>query len=124
MKKIEKNLKNRKIAVLMADGFEMAEYTVPVNALRLAGADITVVSLRRGRIRGVNLHEPARKVHVDLTVNEAAAADFVRAIFAEDAAICEQVQSVVAHASAPRHLRAARCAESVWSAAGRIRRVS
>jgi hypothetical protein len=29
----------------------------------------------------------------------AAAAEFVRAIFAEDAAICEQVQSAVAHAS-------------------------
>jgi protease I len=76
MKAIAKNLKNRKIAVLMADGFEMAEYTVPVNALRLAGADITVVSLRRGRIRGVNLHEPAHKVRANLTVDKAAAADY------------------------------------------------
>jgi protease I len=67
---------NRKIAVLMADGFEMAEYTIPVNALRLAGASITVVSLRQGRIRGVNLHEPAHKVRAELTVDEAAEANF------------------------------------------------
>lgn len=76
MKAIARSLSNRKIAVLMADGFEVAEYTVPVNALRLAGADVTVVSLRRGRIRGVNLHEPGRKVRVDLTLDKAAAADF------------------------------------------------
>lgn len=66
----------RRVAVLMADGFEMAEYTVPVNALRLAGADVTVVSLRRGRLRGVNLHEPAHKVRADLTIDEARADDF------------------------------------------------
>ena len=71
-----KNLKSRKIAVLMADGFEMAEYTVPVNVLRLAGASITVISLRRGRIRGVNLHEPAHRVRADLTIDKASEADF------------------------------------------------
>lgn len=76
MKLTANNLDNRNIAVLMADGFEMAEYIVPVTALRAAGADITVVSLRHGRIRGVNLHEPARKVRVDLTVDEVDAADF------------------------------------------------
>ncbi len=72
----DRKIKNRKIAVLMADGFEMAEYTIPVNALRMAGAKVTVVSLRRGRIRGVNLHEPAHRVRADLTVDEAAEADF------------------------------------------------
>jgi protease I len=71
-----RNMKNRKIAVLMADGFEMAEYTVPVNALRLAGASITVISLRRGRIRGVNLHEPAHRVHADLTIDKAPEVNF------------------------------------------------
>jgi protease I len=76
MKFMNKNLKGRKIAVLMADGFEMAEYTVPVNALRMSGASITVISLRHGRIRGVNLHEPAHRVSVDLSIDEAMAADF------------------------------------------------
>lgn len=71
-----KNLKSRKIAVLMADGFEMAEYTVPVNVLRLSGASTTVISLRRGRIRGVNLHEPAHRVRADLTIDKASETDF------------------------------------------------
>ena len=76
MKPKLENLKGLKIAVLMADGFEMAEYTVPVGALRMAGAAVTVVSLRRGRIRGVNLHEPAHRVGVDLTIDKASEADF------------------------------------------------
>ena len=76
MQLTNKNLKNRTIAVLMADGFEMAEYTVPVNVLRLSGASITVISLRRGRIRGVNLHEPAHRVRADLTIEQASEADF------------------------------------------------
>lgn len=61
-------LRGRRIAVLAADGFEKVELTVPVAALRLGGAKVDIISLRRGRIRGVNLHEPASRVHVDGTV--------------------------------------------------------
>ena len=64
-------LRGRRIAVLAADGFEKLELTVPVAALRLAGAKVDIISLRRGRIRGVNLHEPATRVHVDYTLSEA-----------------------------------------------------
>ncbi len=64
-------LRGRRIAVLAADGFEKVELTFPVMALRLAGANVDIISLRRGRIRGVNLHEPASRVHVDQTVDDA-----------------------------------------------------
>src|SRR5215204_2518064 len=67
---LDRNLKGRRIAVLAADGFEKVELTVPVAALRLAGAKVDIISLRRGRIRGVNLHEPASRVHVDDTVHD------------------------------------------------------
>ncbi len=72
----EKLLKDRHIAVLAADGFERMELTMPVKALRAAGAQVEIVSLRRGRIRGVNLHEPASKVRVSITVDEAHPADY------------------------------------------------
>jgi protease I len=72
----ERKLAGREVAVLIADGFEVSEFSVPVSALRLEGARITVVSLRHGRIRGVNLHEPAHRVRADLTVDEADPADF------------------------------------------------
>ena len=68
---MEQTLKGRRIAVLAADGFEKVELTVPMYALRLAGADVDVISLRHGRIRGVNLHEPASRIGVDAVVDEA-----------------------------------------------------
>jgi len=72
----QRKLQGRRIAVLAADGFEKVELTVPAAALRAAGAELDIVSLRPGRIRGVNLHEPASRVPVDRTLSEAAPADY------------------------------------------------
>lgn len=66
-------LKGKRIAVLAADGFEEVELVAPVTALRAEGADVDIVSLRHGRIRGVNLHEPASRVAVDRTLAEVSA---------------------------------------------------
>jgi protease I len=74
--KDEISLKGRRIAVLVADGFEKVELTIPVKALESAGAKVDIVSLRRGRIRGVNLHEPAGKVRVTKTLRQANPADY------------------------------------------------
>ena len=73
---MSKKLKGRRIAVLATDGFEKVELTIPVAALRSAGAEVDIVSLSRGAIRGVNLHKPANKVHVDRAVMEANPADY------------------------------------------------
>ena len=73
---MSKQLKGRRIAVLATDGFEKVELTIPVAALRAAGAEVDIVSLRRGDIRGVNLHKPANKVHVTKTLTEANPADY------------------------------------------------
>jgi protease I len=69
-------LEGRRIAVLAADGFEKVELTVPVAALRAAGAEVDIVSLRPGRIRGVNLHEPASRVKVDCTLPDVSVDDY------------------------------------------------
>jgi protease I len=69
-------LKGRRIAVLAADGYEKVELTIPVAALKSAGADVDIISLRRGSIRGVNMHEPADRVHVDKTVDRANPSDY------------------------------------------------
>jgi protease I len=61
-----RRLKGRTIAALAADGFEKVELIVPVD----------LVSLRRGRIRGVNLHMPASRVRVDKTIGEADPGDY------------------------------------------------
>ena len=71
-----RTLKGRRVAVLAADGFEKVELTIPVAALKAAGAKVDIVSLRPGRIRGVNLHEPGGKVRVTQTLSDASAADY------------------------------------------------
>lgn len=71
-----KNLKNRRVAVLAADGFEKIELTAPVAALQARGAQVEIVSLHPGSIRGVNLHEPAGRIRVDRTLAEADADDY------------------------------------------------
>src|SRR3954470_20810161 len=72
----KRTLKGRRIAVLAADGFEKVELTVPVHALRAAAAKVDVVSLRRGRIRGLNLNLPAKRVRVDRTIEQTGAGDY------------------------------------------------
>jgi protease I len=64
-------LQGRRIAILAADGFESVELTIPRTALRTAGALVDVVSIRSGKIRGMNLHLPAGKIRVDRTLEEA-----------------------------------------------------
>lgn len=71
-----RKLDGKRIAVLAADGFEKVELTVPVAALRQAGADVVVVALHSGRIRGMNVHQPAELIQVATTVNEANPADY------------------------------------------------
>jgi protease I len=76
MNRLTRRLQGRRVAILAADGFEMVELRIPMIALRAAGAAVDVVSLRRGRIRGVNLHEPSHRVAVTQVVGEANVGDY------------------------------------------------
>jgi protease I len=71
-----KQLAGQRIAVLAADGFEKEELGAPVAALKAAGAEVEIVSLRRGRIRGMNQHQPADLLRVDKSVDEVRARDY------------------------------------------------
>jgi len=70
------SLAGRRIAVLAVDGFELVELVVPANAMRLAGATVDVISIHPGHIRGMNLHEPASRVRVDRTLDQADPDDY------------------------------------------------
>ncbi len=69
-------LQGRRVAILVGDGFEQVELTIPRAALRVAGASVDVVSTRSGKIRGMNLHLPGRKIRVDRTLDEANASEY------------------------------------------------
>lgn len=70
-----KLLVGKRVAVLAADGFEQAQLNIPLATLADAGAAVTLVSLRRGRIRGMHLHQPGELVRVDQVIATAQAAD-------------------------------------------------
>ncbi len=71
-------LQGKKIAFLAADAFEESELTKPWEALKNAGAELTLVSLADGEITALNEQElqPGKSLTVDKTVEEASAADF------------------------------------------------
>jgi protease I len=69
-------LAGRRIAVLAADGVEQAELEAALAALKDAGAQAVLIALRPGRIRSMNVRQPADLVRVDRKVDDVVAADY------------------------------------------------
>jgi protease I len=69
-------LSGKKVAILAADGFEEVELTKPKKALDDAGAKTSVVSIKSGKIQGMNHADKGETVAVDLILAEANAGDF------------------------------------------------
>jgi protease I len=70
------DMKSQKIAVLATDGFEQAELTAPVKALRDAGATVHVISPQGGEIQGMKHDQKGDKTKVDLELANVKAADY------------------------------------------------
>ncbi len=70
-------LQGRKVAVLATDGVEQAEIVKPIEALRQAGATVSVVSLQPGTIQSMQKDvNKAETITVDQAVAEADADSF------------------------------------------------
>jgi protease I len=69
-------LKGRKVAFIATDGVEQVEFTAPWNALKQAGADVTLLSDKTGEIQGMNHDEKGDRFQVDTLVAGASARDF------------------------------------------------
>jgi protease I len=64
-------LKGKRVAILAADMFERVELERPRDALVQAGADVDVISIHPGEIKGFDHFDPADTVTVDRTVEDA-----------------------------------------------------
>jgi protease I len=69
-------MKGKKVAILAADMFERVELEEPRKALEDAGAEVDIVSIEDGEIQGFDHFDPANKVKVDRTVEEASPDDY------------------------------------------------
>jgi protease I len=77
----DQNLKGRKVAILVADGFEQVELEKPRQALKDAGADTSIVSPKEGRmkddrVKGWNFTEWGDELPVDIALDKASPDDF------------------------------------------------
>jgi protease I len=63
-------LSNIRVAVIATDGFEEAELTEPVKALKEAGATVDVVSPKQAEIQAFRHHDKSITVPVDRSLQE------------------------------------------------------
>lgn len=70
------NLRGKKVAFLVADGFEQEELTSPMDALQSAGATTVIVSPAQGRVKGWKHTDWGQKFDVDVPLSEARSDDY------------------------------------------------
>jgi protease I len=69
-------LAHKRIAILATDGFEQSELIEPKKRLEAAGAQVDVVSLKPGKIRGWKMKDWGDEVAVDATLDQAKVEDY------------------------------------------------
>src|SRR4051812_46638161 len=74
--KSKHDLSGKRVAILVADGFEQVELDQPRAALDAAGARTQVISPAQGQAKGMNHDQPAAGVRVDVPLENAKPGDY------------------------------------------------
>jgi protease I len=69
-------LHGKKVAMLVADGFEQVEMTEPRRALEAAGASVEVVAPDAGRVKGWKTRDWGDEFEVDVVLSAASVEDY------------------------------------------------
>lgn len=69
-------LNTKKVAILATDGFEESELFEPLQALKNEGANVEIVSLEKGEIKGWKDGNWGKSITVDKTVDQINATDY------------------------------------------------
>jgi protease I len=69
-------LSGKRVAILVAEGFEQVEMTEPRKALQRAGATVEIVSPEKGNVVGFNHHDKADSFPVDVPLDGADAGKY------------------------------------------------
>ena len=69
-------LQNKKVAILVADGFEQIELTEPREALEAEGAVTKIISPATGKVQGWKHDDKGDAFNIDLKLGNADASDF------------------------------------------------
>jgi protease I len=68
---MENTLNNKKVAILIADGFEQSEFEKPLEALKEQGATVDIISLKKGTVKAWNGKNWGDEFEATLGVKEA-----------------------------------------------------
>ena len=71
-----KDLSKKTVAILATNGFEESELSSPMKALKEAGAEVHIVSLESGEIKGWADGNWSKSYNVDKTLNEVSQKDY------------------------------------------------
>src|SRR2546423_10893112 len=66
-------LTGKKVAILVADGFEQVEMTEPRRALQEAGAETDLISPAKGKVKGWEYTKWGEEFSVDVPLDQASA---------------------------------------------------
>ncbi|WP_113638353.1 type 1 glutamine amidotransferase domain-containing protein [Nubsella zeaxanthinifaciens] len=69
-------LSNKNIAILSENGFEESELFEPLNRLKEEGANVRIISSKKGSIKAMKDHQWSKEIAVDNTVEEVNVNDF------------------------------------------------
>ena len=70
------DISNKKVAVLVDDYFEEAEFTEPIKALKEAGAKVDVVATQDGQLHSLNHANPSKTYKSDRLIDDAKIDDY------------------------------------------------
>lgn len=73
---MERTLANKKIAIVVADGFEESEFTKPLEALQNANASVDIVSIKNGKVKSWNHIDWGKEYDVDKSIETADSKDY------------------------------------------------
>src|ERR1035437_4947020 len=73
---MEKQLNEKKTAVLATDGFEQSEFEKPIEALKKAGIIVDVISIKEGKIKGWKEKNWGDEFKVDKSIDNAMSTDY------------------------------------------------
>jgi protease I len=73
---MSQSLNGKKVAILVADGFEQVELIEPRKALQEAGAQTAIVSPAEGKVKGWNMKDWGEQLPVDVPLDSARADEY------------------------------------------------
>jgi protease I len=91
---MDQRVDGMRVAMLVTDGFEQSELTGPRAALEQAGASVTLISNKLGKVQGFQHVDKADQFDVDLTFDEVDPSDFDAVVLPGGAVNADQIRII------------------------------